>query len=224
MITLSKFISKYQGKRVDVPWAILPSRLKGQCVSLIQRYIKECLGQPAKARGNAVDWINTYVNQGLGQIVSTPQYGDILVFSQEGNGNGHIAIYINSNTLFDQNNGRHDNGCAGYGVIFSNIYTILRPNAQLISESVSPIAGVYRTNFNLNIRKTPNGLLEKVKNCTSAMKNALTSNRANSTAVIKAGTNITIISVIKVGETYWGKNYSGYVAIKNNDTEYCTKI
>lgn len=138
-ISLEKFIEKTKGTRVDVPWVNEPSKLKGQCVSLVQTYLQECLEQPAKARGNAKDWIQSYVNEGLGVIVDTPRKGDLLVFSNEANGYGHIAIYVDENTLYDQNNLRHDNGNAGYGNIFTNDYVILRPNSELVEEPKSDI-------------------------------------------------------------------------------------
>ena len=137
-ISLEKFIENTIGARVGVPWQPKGGSLEGQCVSLIQQYIAQCLEQPAKARGNAKDWIKTYVNEGLGSVVTTPQKGDILVFPKEGVikgvAYGHIAVYVEPNKLYDQNNTRHDNGKAGYGQIFSNEYAILRPNAELVED------------------------------------------------------------------------------------------
>jgi len=52
-----------------------------------------------------------------------------LVFT--GGNYGHIAIYIDKNTQYDQNNKSHDNGAAGYGKLQSG-YTILRPNVSLV--------------------------------------------------------------------------------------------
>lgn len=130
-ISLEKFIENTKGQRIDVSWG--EGRLKGQCVSLIQQYISQCLEQPAKARGNAVDWKESYVNEGLGTITNSPRKGDLLVFPNEANGLGHIAIYIDENTMYDQNNLRHDNGCSGYANILPN-YVALRPNAELYEE------------------------------------------------------------------------------------------
>lgn len=130
-ISLEKFIEKTKGKKVDVPWVTVPSKLKGQCVSLIQTYIEQCLEQPAKARGNAKDWIKSYVEEGLGYTVSEQRTGDIIVFPNEADGYGHIAIYVDGK-LYDQNNLRHDNGCAGFGEIFNYDFVTLRPNAELI--------------------------------------------------------------------------------------------
>lgn len=133
-ISLEKFIEKTKGKKIDVPWVSSPSKLKGQCVSLIQCYIQDCLEQPAKARGNAKTWRTSYVNEGLGTIVTNPQKGDILVYGEDqGGGLGHLAIYVDSNTMYDQNNSTHDNLCAGYSRILPN-YTILRPNSNLIED------------------------------------------------------------------------------------------
>ena len=130
--SLERFINETIGTQVDVPWAELPSRLKGQCVSLIQAYIQECLEQPAKARGNAKDWIESYVDEGLGHTVSDQKTGDIIVFPNEADGYGHIAIYVDGK-IYDQNNLRHDNGLAGYGAIFSNDFVTLRPNTEVIA-------------------------------------------------------------------------------------------
>jgi hypothetical protein len=123
-ISLDEFIAKTKGTQVALP----NGEYKGQCVSLVQQYINQCLGQPATARGDAKTWITSYVNEGLGHTTSDQKKGDILVFPNEANGYGHIAIYIDANTLYDQNNTRHDKGLAGYGKIFSNDYVTLRPN------------------------------------------------------------------------------------------------
>lgn len=88
----------------------------------------------------------------------------------------------------------------------------------------TPKKGVYKTKYNMNIRKSPNGAIVKVKDCTTAMKKALTSNKPNDNAVIKKGTNFTALDVVKSGNSYWGKNYSGYICIKDNKNEYCTKV
>lgn len=136
-ISLEKFIEKTKGTRVDVPWVNKPSNLKGQCVSLIQTYIQDCLEQPAKARGHAKTWRTSYVNEGLGTIVTEPRKGDLLVYDErQGGGYGHIAIYLDKNRMYDQNNSTHDNGCAGYSTIFKN-YVILRPNASLIEDVIA---------------------------------------------------------------------------------------
>ena len=136
--SLEKFIEETKGTRVDVPWAS-DGHLKGQCVSLIQQYISQCLDQSAKARGNAIDWIQSYVNEELGHTVSDQKTGDIIVFPNEATGYGHIAIYVDGK-LYDQNNLRHDNGLAGFGEIFSWDFVTLRPNTDVIvSEPISNI-------------------------------------------------------------------------------------
>lgn len=144
-ISLEKFISKTKGKKLGLPWS--PDSQYGQCVSLIQHYIKDCLEQPTKPRGNAKDWITSYVREGLGKVVKTPRKGDILVFPNEAKGYGHIAIYIGENKLYDQNNGRHDNGKIGYGTIFSKDYKILRPNVELVIDVVENKEDNLNTNY-----------------------------------------------------------------------------
>lgn len=131
MISLEQFINNNTGKFVGVPWS---SNLDGQCVSLVQQYISQCLGQPMKARGNAKDWSTTYVNEGLGTIVNDLQKGDLLVWgAEEGDGYGHIAIYYQNNQIFEQN---YPWGSPAHlGNIFGN-YTILRPNTKLVDNYV----------------------------------------------------------------------------------------
>ena len=123
MISLEKFINKYTGSRVGVPWGYV-----GQCVSLVQRYLNECLGYEMHPRGNAKDWINTLKNEGIAQVVSgTSQRGDIIVYgSSYGGGYGHIGIAVGNGNIFDQNNTSHNNGCAGQMKLFGT-YTIMRP-------------------------------------------------------------------------------------------------
>ena len=58
----------------------------------------------------------------------------------------------------------------------------------------------------------------KVKECTDAMKKALTSTKANDKAKIKAGTTITILEIyVDKTSRVWGKNYSGWVVLCNQD-------
>lgn len=147
-ISLEKFINNTKGTQVDVPWKHKKLVLKGNCVSLIQCYINDCLGQVAKPRGNAKEWVQSYVNEGLGKIVDVPKTGDILVFPNDGIVDGvvygHIAIYVDGK-LYDQNNYRHDNGLAGFSDIFSLDFVTLRPNAKLIVKE--PETGVQYLNL-----------------------------------------------------------------------------
>lgn len=83
--------------------------------------------------------------------------------------------------------------------------------------------GVYITLYNMNIRKAPNGVRVRVKECTDAMKKALTSKKPNAYAVIKKGINFTCLDVVE-RNGYWAKNYSGYICIKDNKKEYCRKV
>ena len=128
--SLEKFIEETKGTQVDVPWES-DGHLKGQCVSLIQQYLVQCLEQPAKARGNAADWVKTYVEEGLGHTVADQKTGDLIVFPHESEPYGHIAIWVDGK-LYDQNDFRHDNGNAGYGEVFNWDFVTLRPNTEVI--------------------------------------------------------------------------------------------
>lgn len=83
--------------------------------------------------------------------------------------------------------------------------------------------GTYQCLYNMHIRKSPNGKPVKVKECTSAMSSALTSKDPNAEAIVKKGTNFTALSVVKDGDGYWAKNYSGYICIDDGKTQYCKK-
>lgn len=132
-MTLTEFINATRGKRIGVPWN---ENLTGQCVSLVQQYIGNVLGQPMKPRGNARDWDETYVAEGLGKIVKGLQCGDLIVYNPPyASKYGHIAIYIGDNKIYDQNNFGHDNGCAGeYPLMKNGVY--IRPNVKLPIEEV----------------------------------------------------------------------------------------
>ena len=76
--------------------------------------------------------------------------------------------------------------------------------------------GIYKVLENLYIRKTA-GTNEHVlvKNCTNAMKKALTSTDPNAYASVKAGRNITALEIIeKDNGSVWVRNYSGYLCLK----------
>lgn len=88
----------------------------------------------------------------------------------------------------------------------------------------TPTKGVYKANYNMNIRKSPNGPIIKVKDCTTEMKKALTSKKPNDNAIIKKGTKFTVLDVTADGSSYWGKNYSGYICLEVSDTTYCSKV
>lgn len=223
-ISLDKFIEKTKGKKLGLPWS--PNSQIGQCVSLIQHYIKECLGQSAKPRGHAKEWISNYVIEGLGKVVTSPRKGDILVFPNDGGGYGHIAIYIDKNTLYDQNNGRHNNYRAGYGSIFSKDYIILRPNVDLINDVNSYDKGNYKTLDNMRVRTGPgtNYSQKKVKNLTTDGKKNATSKNLDSLATYKTGTIFTAQEVIYKNGV-WAKTPSGYVCIEGASGKvYCKKI
>lgn len=99
-ISLKEFIKKTQGKVVGFTDS---NKHKGECVTLIQEYLRLCYDIPFKARGHAKNWINTLPKEGLATITKDPKYGDIIVWnSTKPNGYGHVAIYISKDKYFDQ--------------------------------------------------------------------------------------------------------------------------
>jgi len=125
LISLEKFIKDNTGKRLAVPWGY-----KGECVSLAQVYLHDCLGYAYKARGNAKNWVNTLKSAGIAKkATGKPQRGDIIVYgSSYGGGYGHLGVADGKGNMFDQNNtmgGRKDKS-AGLIKIFGT-YTIMRP-------------------------------------------------------------------------------------------------
>ena len=116
---LNDFINKTRGTHVNVSgWA------KNQCTSLVQAYIIECLGKPRLTWGNAKDFDENLVSQGLGKKVSKAQYGDIVVFNRDIY--GHVAIYIDEKTIYDQSSLRK----ANYRKMQSNP-VFIRPNVKV---------------------------------------------------------------------------------------------
>jgi len=223
-ISLKQFIDKTKGTKVDVPWG--KGKLKGQCVSLVQQYIGQCLGQPMKPRGNAKDWTKTYVNEGLGKITKNARYGDIIVYDI--GEYGHIAIYIDSSTMYDQNNGYHDNYRAGYGVQLKCKTTYLRPNAKLIPDDKEYwVPADYKLLKDKALRKTAKITtnIYKVKECSLAVQKYLTSKKPNDSAYLKKDTDIKISKIQKEGKRVWGLMGKYWIVLCNKDgTKQATKL
>jgi hypothetical protein len=79
-------------------------RLNGQCVALVKCFLAECcdcIPNPYGSRGNAKDYGENLVEQGLATYATEPQAGDILVWT--GGAYGHIALYLGSGVLFEEN-------------------------------------------------------------------------------------------------------------------------
>ena len=114
-MTLDNFINLTKGLKMALP----NGNQKGQCVSLVQQYLIQVFDIPFKARGHAKDFGKSIVKEGLAIEVSDAIKGDIIVYEGTlANGfYGHVAIYIDKNKMYDQNNGTHDNYKAGYSTI-----------------------------------------------------------------------------------------------------------
>lgn len=100
----------------------------GQCVSLIQQYLKLVYGLEFKARGNAKDW-EYNIPVGFKKLAATTklQRGDILVYGGNyGGGYGHIG-FIDANWKFFDQNGIKEKAVAYRDTPFINYRCILRP-------------------------------------------------------------------------------------------------
>lgn len=111
-MTLNEFIETYEGKRVGVF-----SDNKGQCVALVQLYLRDCLDYPESEipLGDAKYWKNYLVNQGIAEKVNIPKPGDIVVCPNKGElsdgVHGHIGIVANNKKMmFEQNLCMYSNG------------------------------------------------------------------------------------------------------------------
>jgi hypothetical protein len=73
----------------------------GECVSLVQEYINQVYGIPYQSRGNAKDWPSNGNVLSYFDKVSSPQAGDIGVYT--GGSYGHIWIYLSPTQVLEQN-------------------------------------------------------------------------------------------------------------------------
>lgn len=92
------------------------------------------------------------------------------------------------------------------------------------NESINDNKKYYETLDDLYINKTMNvNNHEYYKNCSNKMKEALKYQGENDYAVIKKGTTITALEIIKKGRYTWIKNYNGYVCLKGASGKYYLK-
>ena len=190
---------------------------------------------------NAENFIEKAKAYGL-KISDKPTLGGIMVWQKgatlSGNdGAGHVAVVeridsanqiytsessYGGNAFFNVTR-NNNNGRWGLGAGYTFRGCIVNPS---VKEEPKPTNEIYRTNYNMNIRKKPsvNSEVVKVKECTDAMKKALVTRLPMKPAVVKKGTNFTALELIKDGKYTWAKNYSGYICISDGKTKYCTKI
>lgn len=113
-MNLYEFINKTIGTIQQLP----NGGQEGQCVSLVQQYLLQVFKIPFKVRGHAKDFGSSLVSDGLAIEIQVPAKGDLIVYSPTlKNKYGHVAIYIDKNQMYDQNNKTHDNLKCGYSTI-----------------------------------------------------------------------------------------------------------
>ena len=100
MITYNDFKAKYTGKLVDANGNVPGQGAYGQCVDIVNLYIKEVLGFPIVLGTNAIDFPKkclppnyTYI---LNDINAVPIQGDLMIYKSP-DGIGHIDIFDNGN-------------------------------------------------------------------------------------------------------------------------------
>lgn len=137
-MTLSSFITKWNGKKAD--W---DGQYGGQCVDLFRFYIDEILGltQPRGVVGAADFWANyttdPILKNNFTQIKNTadfkPLAGDVMVWNKRaGGGFGHIAIVSDDKATLDTFNSFDQNWvkvsvCEIVKHTYANVYGVLRP-------------------------------------------------------------------------------------------------
>lgn len=86
--------------------------------------------------------------------------------------------------------------------------------------------GDYKTLDIMNVREGPgtNYRVKKVKELTKDGKKNATSKNQNANACYKKGTIFTALKIEKKDKDIWAKTPSGYVCIKQSNTEYCKKL
>ncbi len=214
MITTNEFIKKTKGKRVPTPNGNLP----GECVSLINAYLYECLEIPSKARGNADDLDETLIKENIAYKVDKMEYGDILIWNPKDDKRvnqkyGHCGLYFDG--LYDQNSGYHDDKKCGFSPIMFDNTVILRTNKRPIIEKDMEL-GVYETLTDMNLRTgagTSNSKVKYEDMTTDGKKNALyKENGAN--AVYKKGTRFNVYEIKTLEDTsIWGRGRSGWLCL-----------
>lgn len=191
-----------------------------------------------KLNCNAEGFIKRGKTLGL-KVSSTPVKGGIMVWqgidSKTVKRAGHVAFVEKKNSstqVFTSEsayssvafvNITRNKGKGNWGMSSNYKYLGCLINPA-VKDDPKYTKGTYKCNHNMNIRKTPHGSIVKVKDCTAPMQKALTSTNPNSNAVIKKGKEFTALDIVKDGNSYWAKNYSGYICIDDGKTKYCTKV
>ena len=214
-MNLSDFILETKGKQIALP----NGEQLGQCVSLLQQYLIQVFNIPFKARGHAKDFGKSLVNENLAYKVKKPTRGDIIVYSGSKNNDfyGHVAIFIDENLMYDQNNSTHDDIKSGYSKILAGTKTYFRiKTSNKIGRYILLIAKAIRTDHKLG-----NKYIVKVKDVMYdpyKKYEMLTSKNDKDDAYISYN-QIVNITEIYIDETsrVWGKLKNCWIVLVNKD-------
>ena len=211
---LSEFIKNTKGTKV----ALKNGGQKGQCVSLIQRYLEYCYNIPFKARGHAKDFGKNLVKERLAYEVKEPVYGDIIVYSGSLSNlwYGHVAIYIDNNYMYDQNNSTHDKKASGYSRHLSGSRRYYRLYRLYKT-------GKWKLRISKAIRydhKLGNQYIIKVKDVMLSKRNLLTSSKLGDDAYYNVSTILDIKEIyIDSVNRVWGRTINTWVVLINANGE-----
>jgi hypothetical protein len=208
---------EFINKTINTKQALPNGRLEGQCVSLIQQYLIQVFNIPFKARGNAKDFGNSLVKEGFAIEVQVPVKGDLIVYSGTlKNKYGHVAIYIDKNQMYDQNNKTHDNLKCGYSTILKGSKKYYR-----IIQNEKWVAGDYELLISKAVRKTPNCDNNKniqIVGFLKGFKSYCVTKGFFDKAHLKVGTICKIDSIYLDKERrVWGKSDKYWIVLCNKD-------
>lgn len=107
-------------------------------------------------------------------------------------------------------------------------YGVLRPKTNVNPPDPPPTEQrTYQTRYNMYIRKNPSKTAEakKVAELTADGKKNATSSNLNSAALYKKGTKFTCYEKITSNDgSIWARTPSGYICLKDSNTEYCVIV
>ena len=211
-MNLYEFINKTIGTKQALP----NGNQEGQCVSLIQQYLIQVFNIPFKARGHAKDFGKSLVSEGLAIEVQVPARGDLIVYeaTKLNFWYGHVAIYIEPNKMYDQNNGHHDNYKAGYASIFKGNKKYYR-----IIQNEKWFAGDYELLVSKAVRKKHElGNNIQIVGLLHASKPYCTTKGFFDKAHLKVGTICKIDSIYLDNERrVWGQFGTYWIVLCNKD-------
>lgn len=209
------------------------------CVGYAWGRFMEILGTtPKLSRGNAENWWGYKDGYERGQ---TPRLGAVMCYRKgkagvSSDGAGHVliveGIYSDGSVLVSQSGYRSSRfwtsiipaGYALKGYVFQGfIYNPAVKDNTVVDNSSTYVAGknyILTTNLKVRSGAGTNYTWKTVNQLTAGGKKAATSSNSSDKAVLKSGTVVTALSVIKSGNNIWLKIPSGYICANEGGSAY----